>query len=189
MPPKPELTDPDNPDPKADTLTGREARQQMFGFWSRYQHFAVPVAGVIITAITVVVLQRFLVELSVEHVLESARNIPGKHLLIALALTAVSFASVAFYDVVAVETIAPGRIPKLLSASVGAAGYAISNALGFSLLTGGMLRYRIYAGEGIALSDIGRIIGTSWLAIWFAFAVMIALGLMLDPARTPFVDQ
>lgn len=186
---KPELADPSDSGPKADMLRGPEARLQMFGFWRRYQHFAMPVAGVVIAAITVVVLQRFLSELSIDNVLASAANIPGKHLLIALALTAVSFAAVAFYDVVAVETIAPGRIPRLVSASVGAAGYAISNALGFSLLTGGMLRYRIYAGEGIASSDIGRIIGTSWLAIWFAFTVMIALGLVLDPVRRPFVDQ
>jgi len=185
----PALTGPNNPDPKANTLTGREARLQMFGFWSRYQHFAVPLAGVVIAAMTVAVLQRFLGDLSLDNVLASTGNIPRPHLMIALVLTGVSFAAVAFYDVVAVETIAPGRIPKFVAASVGAAGYAISNALGFSLLTGGMLRYRIYAGEGIALSDIGRIIGTSWLAIWFAFVVMIALGLMLDPARTPFVDQ
>ncbi|QPC95028.1 bifunctional lysylphosphatidylglycerol flippase/synthetase MprF [Mesorhizobium sp. INR15] len=170
-------------------LRGPEARRQMFGFWSRYQHFALPAAGVVIAIVTVVVLQQFLSELSFDRVMVSASEIPAKHLMIALALTVVSFAAVAFYDVVAVETIAPGRIPKFVSASVGAAGYAISNALGFSLLTGGMLRYRIYAGEGIALSDIGRIIGTSWLAIWFAFTVMIALGLVLDPARTPFIDQ
>lgn len=189
MIPKPEFPNPSHLDPVADPTTARDARLQMFGFWGRYQHFAVPVAGVAIAVVTVVVLQRFLNDLSLDHVLESARNIPGKHLLVALALTLLSFAAVAFYDVVAVETIAPGRVPKLLSACVGAAGYAISNALGFSLLTGGMLRYRIYAGEGIALSDIGRIIATSWLSIWFAFTVMIALALVLDPARTPFVDQ
>nr|WP_258052174.1 bifunctional lysylphosphatidylglycerol flippase/synthetase MprF [Mesorhizobium sp. INR15] len=186
---KPELTDSSYPGPTADMLRGPEARRQMFGFWSRYQHFALPAAGVVIAIVTVVVLQQFLSELSFDRVMVSASEIPAKHLMIALALTVVSFAAVAFYDVVAVETIAPGRIPKFVSASVGAAGYAISNALGFSLLTGGMLRYRIYAGEGIALSDIGRIIGTSWLAIWFAFTVMIALGLVLDPARTPFIDQ
>jgi phosphatidylglycerol lysyltransferase len=186
---KAELTDPSASGPKADMLRGPEARRQMFGFWSRYQHFAMPAAGVMIAAITVIVLQRFLSDLSLDHVLQSAANIPGKHLMMALALTVVSFAAIAFYDVVAVETIAPGRIPRIVSASVGAAGCAISNALGFSLLTGGMLRYRIYAGEGIALSDIGRIIGTSWLAVWFAFTVMIALGLVLDPARTPFIDQ
>ncbi|MDP1092273.1 hypothetical protein Q6316_28905, partial [Klebsiella pneumoniae] len=83
--------------------------------------------------------------------------------------TFVSFAAVALYDVVAVETIAPKRVPYYISAMAGGAGYAISNALGFSLLTGGALRYRVYAAEGINVADIGRIIGTSWLAIWFAF--------------------
>lgn len=161
----------------------------MFGWWSRYQHFALPVAGVIIAAITVVVLERFLGQLSLDEVLSAVENIRRQDILIALLLTAVSFAAVATYDVIAVETIAPGRIPRFLSASVGAAGYAISNTLGFSLLTGGMLRYRIYAGEGIALSDIGRIIGTSWISIWFAFAVLIGFGLILDPSHAPYLDR
>ncbi|MBX8828513.1 hypothetical protein HBA93_23180, partial [Ochrobactrum sp. SFR4] len=73
---------------------------------------------------------------------------------LAIFFTMLSYAAVALYDVVAVETIAPNQIPKRLAAVAGAAGYAISNALGFSLLTGGALRYRIYAAEGISLADI-----------------------------------
>jgi len=60
--------------------------------------------------------------------------------------------------VVAARTIAPGKITSPVAALAGSAGYAVSNALGFSFLTGGALRYRVYAREGVGLADIGRII-------------------------------
>ncbi len=161
----------------------------LFPAWSRIQHVALPIGGLVVAAIAIWVLDRFLHDISFAQVRDAAARIPTSDLLAAVLLTVLSFAAVAVYDVVAVETVIPGRIPRLLSAFVGATGYAISNALGFAILTGGALRYRIYAGEGVALPDIGRIVGTSWLAIWFAFAVMIALGLILDPAGAPVFDR
>ncbi|PZO77275.1 MAG: lysylphosphatidylglycerol synthetase, partial [Mesorhizobium amorphae] len=161
----------------------------LFPGWARVQHVALPILGLVVAAIAIVVLDRFLQGVTLAEIRSAAARVPVSDLVLAVLLTALSFAAVACYDTVAVETVTPGRIPKALSAFVGATGYAISNALGFAILTGGALRYRIYAAEGIAFPDIGRIVGTSWLAIWFAFAVMIGLGLILDPADAPIFDQ
>ncbi|MCO4316230.1 bifunctional lysylphosphatidylglycerol flippase/synthetase MprF [Phyllobacterium sp. 21LDTY02-6] len=143
--------------------------------------------GIGVAAISLFILSRVSSDLHLHDVRRSLHALPASSLWLALLLTLVSFAAVALYDVVAVETIAPGRVPYRISALAGGAGYAISNALGFSLLTGGALRYRVYAAEGIDTADIGRIIGTSWMAIWFAFTIMIAVALVTDPSRIPWL--
>ncbi|MCO6048178.1 bifunctional lysylphosphatidylglycerol flippase/synthetase MprF [Mesorhizobium sp. RP14(2022)] len=167
-----------------------EVESGMIGrLWARVGHIALPLAGLVIAAIAIGVLDRFLKDVTYDQVREAIIRLPASDLLLAFCFTLLSFAAVAVYDLVAVETVAPKRVSKVLSASVGAAGYAISNALGFAILTGGALRYRVYANEGIDLPDVGRIIGTSWLAIWFAFAVLIGAGLVIDPADAPLFDR
>lgn len=164
-----------------------DARPVMFTGLARYQHFLLPMAGLAIAALAFVVLRGLVHHVSFTQVMEAVRAIPPATLALAVLFTAISFAAVALYDVVAVETIAPGKIPVRVALLAGTTGYAISNALGFAILTGGALRYRIYAAEGIPLPDIGRIVGTSWLAIWFAFAVLLGLALVVDPEGLPWV--
>lgn len=155
----------------------------------RYQHFIFPVGGILIALLALFVLAHLLQHTSRAETLAAIRNIPLTTLGLAIFFTILSYAAVALYDVVAVDTIAPGKIPHRISAIAGAAGYAISNALGFSLLTGGALRYRVYAAEGISLTDIGRIVGTSWFAIWFALIIMIGAALLIDPQDVPWLSS
>jgi phosphatidylglycerol lysyltransferase len=165
-----------------------EARAQSRLPWGKKTRSALFAAfGIAVAILGLLVLDHLSSGISIHDVKRSIHAIPSSVLLIALFFTFVSFAAVALYDVVAVETIAPGRVPYHISAMAGGAGYAISNALGFSLLTGGALRYRVYAAEGIDIADIGRIIGTSWMAIWFAFTILIAIALVIDPSRIPWV--
>lgn len=155
----------------------------------RFQRVGMPVIGLVIALLAFFILGRLLQNIAFDDVLAAITQIPGTSILLALIFTTISFAAVAAYDVVAVDTIAPGKIPRRISLMAGAAGYAISNALGFSLVTGGALRYRVYAAEGINLADIGRIIGTSWFAIWFAFAIMIAIAMVADPTGVPWLSS
>ncbi|PQZ26217.1 lysylphosphatidylglycerol synthetase [Ochrobactrum vermis] len=158
------------------------------GWFKRYQHFLFPIAGIAIALLAIYVLENLLQHTSRTETLAAFHNISWKTLCLAVFFTALSYAAVALYDVVAVDTIAPNQIPRRLAAVAGAAGYAISNALGFSLLTGGALRYRIYAAEGVSLADIGKIVGTSWFAIWFALIIMVGAALLIDPQDVPWLS-
>ncbi len=165
-----------------------EARAESSNPWSVKARSALfAFLGIAVAAISLLVLSHLSSDIYLHDVRRSLHEIPLNLILLAFAFTILSFAAVAIYDVVAVETIAPRRIPYRISAMAGGAGYAISNALGFSLLTGGALRYRVYAAEGIDTADIGRIIGTSWMAIWFAFIILIAVALVIDPSRVPWI--
>ncbi|WP_062219404.1 bifunctional lysylphosphatidylglycerol flippase/synthetase MprF [Aureimonas sp. D3] len=159
---------------KADRISSRA--------WRKY----VPaLLGLAITIAAFAALGSMVHTLTLGEVRRAIQAVSGFDLVLALLFTVVSFAAVSLYDVVAVETIAPGKVSKPVAATVGAAGYAISNALGFPLLTGGALRYHVYKSGGIELADIGRIVGTSWFALWFALAIMLGVALIVDPSGVP----
>ncbi len=177
------------------SLTDKESAPQpmptlarLVGALRGRRHALIPLAGVAIALLAVYVLATMLQHTSRAQTIEAFHNISWTTLGLAVFFTLVSYAAVALYDVVAVDTIAPNQIPRRIAALAGAAGYAISNALGFSLLTGGALRYRIYAAEGVSLADIGKIVGTSWFAIWFALVIMVGAALLIDPHDVPWLS-
>ncbi|UXN02926.1 bifunctional lysylphosphatidylglycerol flippase/synthetase MprF [Bartonella sp. HY406] len=112
-------------------------------------------------------------------------NIDSKNIMLAILFMIISYCGIALYDVIAVHIIAPGKIPLPLAAVTSAAGYAVSNALGFSFVTGGALRYRLYAQEKINIADITRITSMSWISMWLALMVILAFALILDPIGFP----
>lgn len=61
-------------------------------------------------------------------------------LFTALAFTALSFVGISFYDALAVNLVAPSKVPFRIAALAGVAGYAISGLLGVSYLTGTAVR-------------------------------------------------
>ncbi|MBC2885406.1 bifunctional lysylphosphatidylglycerol flippase/synthetase MprF [Ochrobactrum sp. CM-21-5] len=164
------------------------APSRYFSWLKRYQNFLFPIAGIAIALLAIYVLENLLQHTSRSQTMAALHDMSWTRLGLAVFFTGLSYAAVALYDVVAVDTIAPNRIPRRVAAVAGAAGYAISNALGFSLLTGGALRYRIYAAEGISLADIGKIVGTSWFAIWFALVIMVGAALLIDPQDVPWLS-
>ncbi len=174
----------DNEAPSKPTATST----RHFSWFKRYQHFLFAMAGIAIALLAIYVLENLLQHTSRTETLAAFHNISWTTFALAVFFTALSYAAVALYDVVAVDTIAPNQIPRRIAAVAGAAGYAISNALGFSLLTGGALRYRIYAAEGVSLADIGKIVGTSWFAIWFALIIMVGVALLIDPQDVPWLS-
>ena len=78
--------------------------------------------------------------------------------------------------------LAPDRVPLPVAALAGASGYAISNLLGASYLTGTAVRYRVYGTVGIELGLVLGIIATSWSAFWMAALLILGLLMLLHPA-------
>ncbi|WP_181700726.1 UPF0104 family protein [Chthonobacter albigriseus] len=143
--------------------------------------YAPAVIGVIIAVVAVYLLHDAVAAIHLSEVVDALAATPVETVLLAILATGISYAALAFYDVIAVWAVAPGKVSFPVAAGAGAAGYAISNALGFPLLTGGSVRYRIYAAEGLSNGDIGRVFATSWIALWLGFALVVAVALIVDP--------
>ncbi len=107
---------------------------------------------------------------------------PRLDVALALALTAASFAALSTSDVIAMRAAAPGAMPDWLAGLTGAAGQAVSNALGFTLLTGVALRLRVYRARGLDAAAVGGVLAFAWASFWMAVATAAGAALLLDPS-------
>ena len=99
-----------------------------------------------------------------------------------LLSTAVSFAALGYYDRFGTRVVVPGRVPRGLAFRVGAIAHAVSNTLGFHVITGGALRYRLYGEVGLTTVDIARVTAIVGLCVGLGTVAMLALALMFTPA-------
>ncbi|MBS1303973.1 bifunctional lysylphosphatidylglycerol flippase/synthetase MprF [Loktanella sp. SALINAS62] len=87
-----------------------------------------------------------------------------------------SYIALALYDPVILRGMKTPAMPGWVPVLTGVSSMAVSNLLGFSWLTGGAIRYRIYAAFGVDIAAVARLIATSWIA--FALGLLTLIGLM-----------
>jgi phosphatidylglycerol lysyltransferase len=146
------------------------------------------VVAAAILSLAGVVLNRISGEVSLGDIRAAAGQMAPHRLGAALALTALSFVGMGFYDIIASRCVARDRVPARIAAFAGMTGYALSNALGFHMFVGGPVRYRIYASQGLDAADVGRIVGIAFGALWLGFAALFGLILVLDPGGFPLLQ-
>ena len=91
------------------------------------------------------------------------------------------------YDVVGADRVAPGRVPARLAMLAGTTGFAVSNAVGFHVFTGGPIRYRIYATRGLDVADAGYIVSNALATFWLGVIALLGVTLLIDPVGLPFL--
>lgn len=112
------------------------------------------------------------------------RAISRAKLLFAVAMTLVSYAVMTLYDALGVRYVrrklSYGRI-----AMASLVGYGISMTLGFPLLTGAPLRYRMYSRWGLTAGEIARIIGFYSTTFWLGVLAVGGFSFLFDPPKLP----
>lgn len=135
----------------------------------------------LVTCVAVYVLHKFASQVHWADVKADIAGSSKKSLGFALLWTVVSFFALSFYDVFAVRSVAKGKVPDKIAGLAGASGYAISNLLGFSYLTGTAVRYRVYAAMGLDLARVAGVIATSWVAFWMGLILILGTLMTLHP--------
>ena len=135
-------------------------------------------------SLALVLLHRELRAHSVGQILAGLRAMPRWRLLLGAAFTAGSYLALTGYDWLAaryVGVVLPYR--RLGFASFLA--YAFANSLGFPLLTGAPVRYRLYAAWGLEAPDIARIIAFASGTFWMGFLALAGVAFIVDPPELP----
>lgn len=147
-------------------------------------HALTPLVGIALFVFALWLLHRELRNYHYADLARELRNLPRARLLAAVALTLVSYAVMTLYDALGVRYVrrklSYGRI-----AMASLVGYGISMTLGFPLLTGAPLRYRMYSRWGLTASEIARIIGFYSTTFWLGVLAVGGLSFLLDPPRLP----
>lgn len=136
---------------------------------------------ILITLIALMVLHDLSAHVKWSDVKADIDGTSWKLMFFALCWTAFSFVSLSLYDVFAVQSVAGGKVPLPVAGMAGASGYAVSNCLGFSYITGTAIRYRIYASLGLDLARVAGVIATSWVAFWMGLILVLGVLLALHP--------
>jgi uncharacterized membrane protein YbhN (UPF0104 family) len=137
--------------------------------------------AIVIFSAAFYILFRYLQIVTLARIGAAILSEPSHKLWGSLGLTAISFLALGGYDVLAARVIAPARVPAWLAWLAGVVGNAVSNTLGFHVVTGAVARYRLYRTVGLALSDTARIISLSWAALGFGFLTTFGLALLFRP--------
>jgi len=143
-----------------------------------------PLIGVALFGFALWLLHRELRNYHYADLVRELRGIPRSRLLLAVAMTLVSYAVLTLYDALGVRYVrrklSYGRI-----AMASLVGYGVSMTLGFPLLTGAPLRYRLYSRWGLAPGEIARIVAFYSTTYWLGLLAVGGAAFLLDPPRVP----
>jgi phosphatidylglycerol lysyltransferase len=147
--------------------------------WDRVWPFVAAAAF----TLAIVLLHRELAAYSYHAVMRAAGAVPAARLALALGFTALSYAVLPGYDAMALSSIGhPLPLRRTVFGSFIA--YAFGQTLGFPLVTGGSIRYRLWSAWGLSSTEIARAVG--FVAFSFVLGMVLLSGVVFvaEPGRT-----
>src|SRR5690242_14629388 len=111
----------------------------------------------------------------------AVRSIPASRIWAAGLLTALNFAVLTCFDQLAFRHI--GRRPRAVAVALTSfIAYAVSNAVGFAIVSGAAVRYRFYSRWGLSSNQIARLVVFYSSTFWLGLLVLGGAALLVAPA-------
>lgn len=142
-----------------------------------------PFIGLVLFITAIWYLNHELRHYNIHEVLRQLSIIRLHRIFMALVLTASSYLALTGYDYLAFRYVKKD-VPYARIGPASFIGYAFSNNIGLSLITGGSVRYRIYSSWGLSGLDITKIVAFCGLTLWCGFLFISGLTLLLFPPAT-----
>jgi glycosyltransferase 2 family protein len=149
-----------------------------------FKRFA-PLVWLSIAGIAAWVLVQRLGKIDFDEVLRDLGAVPMPIVLAALLCSAGVYATVGLYEGIAVR-LASGRSLRRQAFRTAVIANPIGRAIGVAMVSGGALRYRMYAPEGLSIREVGAIILLVAMPYVFGVGWLIDISLLLhlqDAAR------
>ncbi len=149
----------------------------------RLKRLAAPLAGLVLFSVALLVLRRELAGYHYREIAAQLRAVPIGFVLAAIALTALDYLVLSTYDLLALRHIRRKLDPRKV-AFASFTGYALSHNIGFSVLTGGSVRYRFYSAVGLSAVEITELVAFCTLTFWLGFLLLGGSAFLLAPPST-----
>ncbi|MEZ5416136.1 MAG: bifunctional lysylphosphatidylglycerol flippase/synthetase MprF [Vicinamibacterales bacterium] len=142
---------------------------------------AAPVAiGVVLFGVALEVLRSELRSVTWHELSATVWQTPPSRLLLAAFLTAVNYLALSGYDLLAFAYIGKA-LSRVRIAAASMLAYAISNNVGFAMLSGASVRYRLYSRWGVTAEELSRIVVSYSVTFWLGLCGLGGLSLLLSP--------
>lgn len=143
-----------------------------------------PLISIIFFAVALWFLDQKLQQYELSEITAQLSEIPNLYIGLSLILSFLSYLILTAYDGLGVQYIGEKlEIGKIIRA--GYVGYAFSHNIGFALITGGSIRYRIYSAWGFSGMQVTQIVAFSAFTLWIGFCAVAGLALLLATPDLP----
>ena len=153
--------------------------------WQRFTRWAGPVLALGLIVLAIVVLREVTKEITWAELKTAVAAVPPRGVAASMVFAMLAMGTMGLYDVLSCRIAGLSEVPARLAAIAGFCGYALANALGFHIILGGTVRYRIYSGHGISARAIAQILALSLGTIWLAIAALCAVVFLVEPMAVP----
>jgi len=152
-------------------------------FKSQVGRKILPYVGAFISLIIVCaalwVMNNTLRSIQISDVIDQLKEISATSLILALLITCVSYWIVTGYDVVALDHVRR-RVPYSRAALSAFLASTFGNNIGFAILTGTSIRYRVYSQVGLSAMDIAGVSTMCALTTTLGMSVIFAVAMVLQ---------
>jgi phosphatidylglycerol lysyltransferase len=143
-----------------------------------------PFFGVLLFALALWVLHHELRTYHSHDILRHLHELPARQVFLALSLTIISYLIMTGYDALALRYVRhPLSYGKTALASFIA--YAFSNNMGFGMIAGGSVRYRLYSAWGLSTLEVTKVVAFCGLTLWLGFLTLGGVVFLIEPLRIP----
>ena len=166
-----------------DTVTAiqpiKAERLRLLDRISKYRQPIGLAVTVLLFTIALIACRHLLSELDLNALHDSILEVPKPALLGALAATVAGFIILLGYEWSASRYAGVDLAPRTLALG-GFTAFAIGNAIGLSMLSGGSVRYRLYARHGLGAAEVARMTLFASLSLGCALPPLAALATLSD---------
>lgn len=149
--------------------------------WRKWVHLAGPLAGLTIFLMALRILHHTLSGYHYQDIRNAVHAIPLRQFALAMPMVAFSYTILTLYDVLGFRY-AGQRQPYRRVAFASFVGYALSNNVGMSFLSGGAIRYRLFSSWGVNAADTARVIAFCTMTGWLGFATVSGAACWYEPS-------
>jgi glycosyltransferase 2 family protein len=114
---------------------------------------------------------------------------PIDQIAIAGAFVIAGYVTLTFYDLFALHTIGRRKVPYSVAALASFTSFTIGHSLGAAVVTGGLIRLRIYSVWGLTVVDIAKIAFITGMTFWLGNALLLGGATMYAPEAATVVDH
>ena len=114
---------------------------------------------------------------------------PIQKIAAAGAFVVAGYVTLTFYDLFALHTIGRHKVPYAVAALASFASSTIGHSLGAAVLTGGLIRFRIYSVWGLTVVDIAKIAFVTGMTFWLGNAFLLGGATAYAPEAASAVDH
>jgi phosphatidylglycerol lysyltransferase len=141
---------------------------------------AAPAISLLLFVVALTVLHRIVGDVTLADVYDEFASLSGGSILGAIGATALSYAVLTGYDLIAVRYL--GRnLPYRHVALISFNAFAIGHTVRLAVLSAGSVRYRLYTAAGFSAVEIGTIIDLCTFTFGLGTLFLVGLVFMIEP--------